>query len=214
VRTIAGQPDIQITRRDGTTFQVDLSNLNTIQDVIDTINAADAGGGVTASFSTTGNGIVLTDTTAGTGTLTVTPLNYSLAADDLGLRVAASGATLTGTDTNAIQSNGLLANLAKLHDAMVGNDQAGMTKAAEALQDDLGRVTRISGRVGAQVQEMEQRQQRLEDQDLATRALLSQLEDTDYNEAVTRFTTLQTALQANLQSTGRILNMTLLDFLS
>ena len=38
-------------------------------------------------------------------------------------------------------------------------------------------------------------------------------EDTDYNEAITKFTTLQTALQANLQTAGRTLNLSLLDFL-
>ena len=47
----------------------------------------------------------------------------------------------------------------------------------------------------------------------STQALLSQLEDADYNEAITRFQSLQTALQANLQTTGRLLSQTLLDFL-
>ena len=39
------------------------------------------------------------------------------------------------------------------------------------------------------------------------------LEDTDFNAAITRFQTLQTALQANLQTTSRLLDLTLLDFL-
>ena len=52
-----------------------------------------------------------------------------------------------------------------------------------------------------------------DDQNVATKAMLSNLEDTDFNEAITRFQTLQTALQANLQTTGRLLNLNLLDFL-
>ena len=212
VRTVAGA-DIQVTRRDGTTFQVDLSNLSTVQDVIDAINTADGGGGVTASFSTTGNGIILTDSTAGAGTLAVTPVNFSLAADDLGLRVAASGTTLTGDDVNGIRSVGLLGNLASLRDALSNGTQQEITAAAEGLQVDLDRVIRTRGEVGARVQEFEARQERLEDQELANKSLLSQLEDADYNEAITRFQSLQTALSANLQTTGRLLSQTLLDFL-
>lgn len=212
VRTVSGA-DIQVTRRDGTAFQVDLSNLGTVQDVIDAINTADGGGGVTASFSTSGNGIVLNDSTAGAGTLAVTAVNFSLAADDLGLAVTASGATLTGKDVNGIRSVGLLGNLARLRDALASGDQAEITAAAEGLQVDLDGVVRMRGAVGARVQEMESRQARLEDQELANKSLLSQLEDADYNEAITRFQSLQTALQANLQTTGRLLSQSLLDFL-
>jgi hypothetical protein len=42
------------------------------------------GGGVTASFATTGNGIVLTDSPEA-GTMTVSAANFSDAAKDLGL---------------------------------------------------------------------------------------------------------------------------------
>jgi len=63
------------------------------------------------------------------------------------------------------------------------------------------------------VQELEARQQRLEDQNLATTALLSSIEDVDFVEAITRFQTLQTALQASLQTSAQVLNTSLLDFL-
>jgi flagellin-like hook-associated protein FlgL len=53
----------------------------------------------------------------------------------------------------------------------------------------------------------------MEDQNVATRALLSSLEDTDFTEAVARFQTLQTSLQAGLQTSATMLQMSLLDFL-
>jgi flagellin-like hook-associated protein FlgL len=193
---------------------VDLDGAQSIQDVIDKINAADAGGGVTASFTTMGNGIVLSDSTTGSGTLPVTRANFSLALDDLGLNVAASGSTITGKDVNAVSASGIFGNLAKLRDALRSQDQSGMTQAAQSLNDDLNRVQRIHGQVGAQVKDIESRQQRLEDENTATQTLLSTLQDTDFNEAVTRFQTLQTALEANLQTTGKILNQSLLDFLT
>jgi len=212
VRTVSGD-DIRITRRDGTSFTVDLTGLATVQDVIDAINAADAGGGVTASFSATDNGIVLTDSTGGAGALGVAAVNFSPAAADLGLDVVASGATLQGRDVNAVEANGLLAHLSKLRDALLTSDQRRITTASEGLESDLSRLTQVRGQVGARIQDMESRLNRLQEQDLATRTLLSSLEDTDYADAITRFQTLQTALQANLQTTGRLLNLSLLDFL-
>lgn len=212
VRTVAGD-DLQILRRDGSSFGVDLSAAQTVQDVIDAINAADGGLGVTASFSDTGNGIVLTDTTGGSGMLRVQSLNGSGARTDLGLDGIAAGDSLVGRDVGGAEATGLFANLARLRDALIHNDQTQITTAAEALGGDLDRVVRVRGQVGAQVQEFESRQRRLEDQNVATEALLSNLEDVDYNEAVTRFQTLQTALQASLQTTGRLLNLSLLDFL-
>ncbi|MCY2954170.1 MAG: flagellar hook-associated protein FlgL [Planctomycetota bacterium] len=213
VRTVAGD-DIQITRRNGTTLSVDLNSAKTIQDVIDAINAADAGGGVAASFATTGNGIVLTDSTGAAGTLAVAPVNFSMAADDLGLRASTSANTLTGTDVNAVQTPGLFGNLAKLRDALTRSDQQAITEAAEGLEKDLKRVVCIRGQVGARIQDINSRQDRIDEQNLTTQSLLSTLEDTDYTEAITRFQTLQMALQANLQTAGKVLNLSLLDFLT
>lgn len=212
VRTTAGA-DLRVTRRDGTTFDVDIDGATSVLDVIDKITLADGGGGVTASFNSTANGIRLDDTTGGAGTLKIEALNQSLAMRDLGLDVAAAGNTLVGRDVGVVANYGLLGNLMRLRDAMVKSDQTAMTEAAEALQGDLTRVTRVAGQVGAQVKDLESRQEELDDQNVATQALLSQLEDVDFNEAVTRFQTLQTALQASLQTAGRMLNLSLLDFL-
>ena len=134
VHTVAGN-DFSITTADGTVTNVDLNNPVTIQDVLNQINAA-AGGKVTASFSTTGNGIVLTDNTAGAGTLAVTPLNFSTAAADLGLTGAAVGNQITGTDTNAITTPGIFTDLQNLRDALRSNNQGAITQAATNLQAD------------------------------------------------------------------------------
>src|SRR4051812_22501630 len=72
VRTVDGD-DIQITDSSGTSFGVDLSGLNTVQDVLDAINnaATSAGAGVGASFAANGNGLIITDTAGGGGTLSL-----------------------------------------------------------------------------------------------------------------------------------------------
>jgi len=208
--------DFRITDSNGVALDVDLTAATqSVQDVIDAINTAatGAGAGVTAGFAATGNGIVLTDTAGGAGTLAVASQNFSQAATDLGIDAAAVGTQITGRDVHQVVAEGVFANLSKLQKAMSEGDQAAITSAAEAIKLDYDRVVRIRGEVGAKVQDIETRQDRLDDQNITTRALLSEIEDTDFNEAITRFSLLQTSLQASLQTTGQTLNMSLIDFL-
>jgi len=214
VRTVDGA-DLRVTDSAGVSFDVDVTGLTTVQDVIDAINTAAtaAGAGVTAGFTTSGNGLMLTDTAGGGGTLAVTPANFSDAAADLGLTAAAAGGVIIGTDVNPVESKGIFSNLARLRQALVGNDQSAITRAAEGLKDDESRVIRVRGETGARVRELETRQDGIEDQNITTKALLSTLEDTNYTDAIARFQTLQTALQASMQTTASVMNLSLLDFL-
>jgi len=213
VGTVAGA-DLQITRRDGSTFQVNLSGATTVQDVINDINTADAGGGVMASFSTTSNGIVLTDSTGGAGTLSVSSINASTAAQDLGLTGTAVGNTLTGSDVNPVEPTGIFSDLQALQQALENNDSDGITAAAQSLQNDYTRVSVARGVNGAQMQEVQNRQSQISTENTATQSFLSDLQDTDYTTAVTRFQDLQTALQANYQVTADIGSLSLLNFLA
>jgi flagellin-like hook-associated protein FlgL len=212
VHTATGA-DIQITAKDGSTFQVDLSGLVTVQDVMNAITTA-SGGKVIASFATTGNGIILTDTSGGAGSLTVTQLNFSTAAKDLGILDTTTGTTLTGTDVNPVMSSGIFGALSKLQIALQSSDQSAITAAASDLQNQLDQVVRVRGATGARIQEMASRQSRMEDQNTATQSLLSTLEDTDYTQAITQFQLLQNTLQASLMTTAKTLNLSLMDFLS
>ena len=94
-------PDLQLNFRDGTSATVDFNALNsdstqqTLNDVINTINNA-APGKIQAAIGPNNN-LVLTDlTTNNGGTFSVSDLNGSSAAEDLGFTTAASGATITG----------------------------------------------------------------------------------------------------------------------
>jgi flagellin-like hook-associated protein FlgL len=213
VRTTTGA-DLNITRQDGTSFAVDLNGATTVQDAIDAINAADAGGGVTASFATNGNGIVLTDSSIGAGALAVASTSGSSVAADLGLTAAPVGGVINGTDVNGISTTGVFSNLAKLRDALLAGDTAGITAAAEGVNSDSARVIRLRGTTGARVQELDARKEGLKDRNVETQSLLSSMEDVDYTEAIARFQTLQTALDAALMTSGKMLSQSLLDFLA
>ena len=86
VRSVLGQDDLRIALRDGTTFDVNLDGATTLEGVLDAINN-DAGnpGTLVASLDTSADAIRLTDTSVGGNTLTVTALNSSMAAHDLGI---------------------------------------------------------------------------------------------------------------------------------
>lgn len=213
VGTVSGA-DFQITKKDGTTVSVDLTNETTVQDVINTINTA--AGYAMASFATTGNGIVLTDNSAsGTASFAVTPLNFSTAASDLGLTTSSGGTnTITGKDVNPSESTGIFADLNNLLTALQTNDTAGITAAATSLAADQTRLTAVSGMAGAQAQAMQHRQDAIQDQNTSLQTMLTNVQGVDYTTAVAQFTQLQTSLQAALAAAGQTINQSLLDYLS
>jgi flagellin-like hook-associated protein FlgL len=214
VQTAGGAtPDFQITAADGSTFQVSVSAAQTVQDVINEINAA-TGGKVTASLATTGSGIVLTDDSGGTGTLSVSELNDSSAAADLGLNVAASGNTLTGTDVGAPTSAGIFGNLQALATALQSGNQQDITAAGQAIQTDVNRVIEAQGQTGAVQKELTNQQTDLQQRNTATQSLLSQLQDVDMAQAISQFQTLQTALEASLETAANSMQISLLDFIT
>ena len=172
------------------------------------------GVGVTAAFATTGNGIILTDTAGGAGTLTVTSLNDSTVAADLGLTAAATagGTTIVGTDVNPVETSGIFSDLANLRNALNSSNQQAITAAAEGLQNDYNQIVTARGVNGAG-----SRRSHPGKTTSATRTWrprrCSRPAGRGYTTAVTQFQTLQTSLQATLMSTAKVLNMSLLNFL-
>ena len=104
VGSVTGSDDFQITCRDddpgpASTIDVDISSSETVQEVINAINDdAENGGKITASYDREGNGLFLTDNTGGTGNLSVTALNLSDAAADMGIEKSVSSDILEGDD--------------------------------------------------------------------------------------------------------------------
>lgn len=88
--------DLSITLADASTLTIDLSGTTTLGDVIDALNAADPAK-LSAAISADGNRLELTDLTSGAGAFAVTSVGTGTAAEDLGLTVAASGDTITGS---------------------------------------------------------------------------------------------------------------------
>lgn len=72
---------IELTNRTGATTAVDLTNAETLADVVAAINAETPTTSITASISSSGLGIELTDNSGGNGALVVSDLSGTTAAD-------------------------------------------------------------------------------------------------------------------------------------
>jgi flagellar hook-associated protein 3 FlgL len=120
---------------------------------------------------------------------------------------------LIGDDVNGARANGLLTALFDLEKALRDDDSQDITIAAEALDAHLVDFNRSRGIVGARAKAMQDRLTQTEGAVFATQELLSEVQDLDYTEAVTKFQQAQTALQASLLTGSRLANTSLLDFL-
>lgn len=222
----ASNVDFLIKLGNGATFSVDLRPQDTItvQTVIDRINA-EAAAAVTAgqipagSFSaglTDGpNGIAFHDLT-GLGPITVIKQNNSAAAEDLGLidgTFNAGSATFVAQDRAAVRVNNLFSSLIDLRDALTTNNSTGIELAAQQLDQSVESLSSTHALVGVYAQRIDKAKQRQEDQNVLDTKTRSELQDLDFTDASIRFSTLQTQLQAGMQTASRALTRTLLDFL-
>lgn len=211
VHTVAGD-DFRIVTASGATIDIDVDGVATMQGLIDRINTA-GGGAVTASLTPNGNGLRLIDQTSGGSVFRVEKLNLSAAIDDLGIATASSAGVITGADNNPIRVNSPFTALIELRDALRGDDQQSITFAGERVSAVMSRMLEAQGRMAAQARNLGDRELRLESETTATRVLHSDVRDVDISEAIVKFQQLQTALEANLQTASRIMNLSLMNYL-
>jgi flagellar hook-associated protein 3 FlgL len=209
-------PELRIIAKDGQSVDVDLDGATTAGGIIDLINTAATAAGVAveASFTTTGNGIRIEDSSGGSGSLTVTVVG-SDAAHDLGLAQSVSGTVteIIGRDVNPQRTEGVIGALLDLERALRGDDTQGISAAGNRLDSARNEMTRMHGIIGARAQTMTFKRTQMEDASATTEILLSEIKDLDYAEAITRLQSATTRLQANLQASPAVLNLSLLDFL-
>jgi flagellar hook-associated protein 3 FlgL len=145
----------------------------------------------------------------------VSLLNLSAAAIDLGLQQTVTGAAteLLGTDINPVRTDGILDALWALEQGLRADDTQAISTAGSRLEELRADVVRVHGIVGARSQAASLKKAQMDDAALTTERFLSEVQDLDYAEAVTRLQAAMTQMQANLQTSSLVLNLTLLDFL-
>ena len=85
---------VQITNRAGSTFNINVVNMETIQDLLDSINSASST--LYATFDQDTRSISIHDESGGEGRLTISDVGNATLAEDLGIRGVTSSDTLTG----------------------------------------------------------------------------------------------------------------------
>lgn len=217
-------PDFTIVASDGASavnLTFDVSTANSIQDVIDLINAHplnNSGGvAVVARLAATGNGIELVDSNG--RPLTLTAAEGSQAAEYLGLlpagstTVTSAAGTITGTDRNYRETPSVFTTLVRLKRAIQNNDVNAMQRAISGIDADLDRVVFARSEVGARQQALDITQQNLEDEDVQLRTALSDEIEVDMIEAISNLTARQAAMEASLRAAANLLQLSLLNFL-
>ncbi|MEM9019506.1 MAG: hypothetical protein AAGC44_02985 [Planctomycetota bacterium] len=218
--TAAGEPDVSISLHDGTSFTVDLASATTVSEVIALIEAEAAVNGLTVGvdfdvdLAATGNGITLTDNTVGANDFVVADAGLSHAAEHLGIKQnAGTGTAITGTDNSQVRVENLFTHLLDLRNSLRSNDELGITLAGGNIEQDIDSAVSARARVGVQARRIDDQRTLVQDKDLQEQTMLSELQDADLTEVLTRISQLQLQLQASLQVGSSNLQLSLLDFL-
>lgn len=99
---IAGDGQLSITARDGSVFNLTLDLDTTSKDLLRQIQTQ-TGGAITGSLNRAGTGLVLTDTTGGSGNLIITGTPGNDTAESLGIATGASGVAASTVDSGSLQ---------------------------------------------------------------------------------------------------------------
>jgi flagellar hook-associated protein 3 FlgL len=173
---------------------VDLSGATTINDILTTLNGA--GLNLTASINAQGNGlnVVSSDPTT-TAVITEVP--------------GGNTASILG-----IGGNNVFVALDTLKQALERDDTEGIQASLDLLAASRDNLSDVRADYAAVARTLDQTEVLNSTEVVSQTEQLSEIEDADFVEEAANLAALETALQATLATTARVLQPTLLDFLS
>lgn len=179
------------------TLTIDLNDptLVTVQDLIDRIN--NTGLDVTASINASGRGIQIVNDD---------PTRSLVIQDTDGGRASKQMGIYGSSDT--------LGSLMVMIDALENNDAEGVGKLLENLDLAMAGAQEVRAGVGTKTMLFETSMSRLSKLDLSFKDLLSSVEDADLTQVLTDLATLEASYNAALSAAGKIIQPSLMDFLS
>ncbi len=207
--------DIDLQPSDLVDVSTLLASINTQADAT-LIAAGMAPGDFTAQLPNDRNGLELIQSGAFGGSMLITRKNNSTAPEQLGLldgAVDPSGDIFYSTDRAKVRVNNLFTSLIDLRDALRNNSTSGIQFASDKIEEAGARLTETHGLVGGYAKRVDDEIRREQERVILNETTRSSLRDTDFAEAATRLTLLQTQLQAALQVTASTSQLSLLSFL-
>jgi len=194
------------------------SDLGTVEDVMNAINAEIAAAGVTTVAATLidgANGFGL-NYTGPNGPVSVAQRNNSPAAIQLGLTDGTWDPTNNrwqGEDVGTVRVESMFTHLLDLRESLLDNDEFGIQIAADGLRTSADELAESRAVVGGFARRVSSERAREEERNAVDTQVRSTLQDADFAEAATRFSQLQVQLEAGLQVAALSGQLTLLDFL-
>ncbi|MGV8982688.1 flagellar hook-associated protein FlgL [Clostridium sp.] len=211
------------------TLQIDINTAITSANVAAGKNAGDVGFIEEAKVKATGDGSF---TISPSGNIAFSDESPSNAAKDLGLiqrpdmlLVEVSQGVIMDYNTTASQvinyGTGAGENLMKLLEGITSHLESTNPEDIKALangdlkgvQDVMTNVLKLRSEVGAKQNRMESAESRNTDQNLNMTEILSATEDIDITETAMQYATMQTIYMAALQTSAKVLQPSLLDYL-
>lgn len=176
---------------------VDLGDptLLTVQDLLDRINSS--GLDITASINPDGTGLQVVNNDPNRS-LMITEVDEGRTAKSLGIFGAAD----------------MMAGLMLFEESLRNDDQKGIELMIETMDRSLQHLLNQRASVGAKGIRLESTDNRLADNELSFTRLLSEVEDADISKLVTDLATYENNYQASLIASAKIIQPSLLDFLS
>lgn len=222
----ANNVDFTITLGDGFEIDIDLSSgdLATVGTARAAMNAQIDAALTAAARPATQLDAVLLDGENGltlaqngvTGAVTVERRNNSPLAQDLGLLDGAFDAgnnRLVGEDRAAVRVDSVFTHLIDLREALENDDTFGIQLATDRLNESIDRVSITRAEVGGYDRRVQGELSSQQNLQVTDEAIRSELFDVDFAASASRFSLLQTQLQAGLRSTGIAQSLTLLNFI-
>ena len=128
-------------------------------------------------------------------------------------REIAQGERITVNVTGTQFFPNVFARLIQFRDALNANDATTIRNTTGTIKASIDEGLTIRSDIGARVLRVEAAGQRHEDEHVLVESMRSSLEDIDLAEAIVRLQAQETTYQAALSSTGRTMQLSLLDFL-
>ncbi len=208
--------DFRLNLADGSALDVDIDEAIHLGDVIDAINNhPENAGKVTASINGSPLSLQLVDNTAGANNFSVDILNGSFAVSGLGLDQDATGNTLNGSDLNpgGLRQNNIFDGFQYLHEGLIESSEVTLRLSLEALEAAEDKILDARGQLGGRIKRLDISQLRIELETIEVQNLISLEGDIDLAETIVQLNQHQNTLDAALQTSARILQQTILDFI-
>jgi flagellar hook-associated protein 3 FlgL len=208
--------DFRITRKDGVSFEINMQGMQTVGDLIDAINNHPLNTGGLINATTSGNTIVITDNSVGTGRFKIEDINENFIATKFGIKGEFTTNSVTSVDLKPAgsQSQGIFTALIQLREGlkidnkdMIKKALKLLDKAKEDYQTGQLQIANISNRLDLVNNKLNQLKETF-------KAELSELADTNLAEAAVEFQKEITILQSAMLTTANILNLSLFNFIT